>query len=305
LPFSVRASQSSREIGKLDAHSDEVSELSWNPSHSHQLATASMDKSVRVWDARTAKSAQTIKTVEENLRIAWHPSRNCVAVLDHSDSVNVYDLRRSTAKSTPSSRLTPPATTYRGKSVVNQIRWTASGEHLLLTTRSGKVKVLSFSAGSIAATASSSSSSSSGSSSGHAAEATPTLAAYHSFRAHPDEVWCVDVDPSGARFAVGSDDASFSIWRAADVVCEGSCAVLEHAVHNVAFSHDGDFIAAAGEDATIAVVRVATRAVECTLDVTGMRDVLSLAWHPKKHALAYCGSGGGSRGGISVVVPAY
>ena len=262
-----------------------------------------MDKSVRVWDARTAKCTQTIKTVEENLRIAWHPSRNCVAVLDHSDSVNVYDLRRATAESGPSSRLTPPAAAFRGKSVVNQIRWTASGEHLLLTTRSGKVKVLSFSAGGTAATASSSSSSSSSSS--HAAATTPTLAAYHSFRAHPDEVWCVAVDPSGVRFAVGSDDASFSIWRAADVVCEGSCAVLERAVHNVAFSHDSDFIAAAGEDATIAVVRVATRAVVCALDVVGMRDVLSLAWHPKKHALAYCGSGGGSRGGISVVVPAY
>ena len=96
-----------------------------------------MDKTIRVWDARTLKSATTIKTAEENLRIVWHPSMNYVAVLDHNDDIDVYDLRRASSSSSKS-KMTPAAS-FHGKSQVNQIRWTPSGRHLLVTTRSGKV----------------------------------------------------------------------------------------------------------------------------------------------------------------------
>jgi THO complex subunit 3 len=34
-------------------------------------ATASGDKSVRIWDARTAKSVATIPTKGENINISW------------------------------------------------------------------------------------------------------------------------------------------------------------------------------------------------------------------------------------------
>ena len=90
-----------------------------------------------------------------------------------------------------------------------------------------------------------------------------------------------------------------------DVVCESVHGVGEHAVHSLAFSHDSQFLAGAGEDSTIAVVRVATGEVENRLEVTNVRDVLSLAWHPKKRALAYGGSGSSSRSACASVVVGY
>ena len=43
-------------------HSDSVDQLTWHPSHADQLATASGDKTVRLWDARSQKLAATIPT---------------------------------------------------------------------------------------------------------------------------------------------------------------------------------------------------------------------------------------------------
>ena len=43
-------------------HSDSVDQLTWHPSHGDQLATASGDKTVRLWDARSQKLVATIPT---------------------------------------------------------------------------------------------------------------------------------------------------------------------------------------------------------------------------------------------------
>ena len=43
-------------------HTDSVDQLTWSPTNSDVFATASGDKTVRLWDARTGKSASTIST---------------------------------------------------------------------------------------------------------------------------------------------------------------------------------------------------------------------------------------------------
>ena len=46
-------------------HSGSVDQLCWHPTHSDQLTSASGDKTVRIWDARTHKCAATIPTKGE------------------------------------------------------------------------------------------------------------------------------------------------------------------------------------------------------------------------------------------------
>ena len=43
-------------------HGDAVDQLVWHPTNSQLFATASGDKTVRVWDTRTAKAAATVQT---------------------------------------------------------------------------------------------------------------------------------------------------------------------------------------------------------------------------------------------------
>lgn len=43
-------------------HGDSVDQLCWHPKHPDQLVTASGDKTIRLWDARTNKSIATVNT---------------------------------------------------------------------------------------------------------------------------------------------------------------------------------------------------------------------------------------------------
>ena len=43
-------------------HSDSVDQLCWHPKHADQLVTASGDKTIRLWDARSNKSIATVNT---------------------------------------------------------------------------------------------------------------------------------------------------------------------------------------------------------------------------------------------------
>ena len=43
-------------------HSDSVDQLVWHPSDPDMLATASGDRTVRIWDARLSKSVANVQT---------------------------------------------------------------------------------------------------------------------------------------------------------------------------------------------------------------------------------------------------
>ncbi len=88
----------------LKGHTNSVHQLCWDPTHPEYLATASADKTVRIWDTRSAfphllrlaataeraltctracagaKSTHTLKTSGANLNIAWSPDGGHIAV---------------------------------------------------------------------------------------------------------------------------------------------------------------------------------------------------------------------------------
>ena len=47
--------------------------MTWHPTHPDLLATASGDKTVRLWDSRSAKCVATVQTKGENINIDWSP----------------------------------------------------------------------------------------------------------------------------------------------------------------------------------------------------------------------------------------
>lgn len=46
----------------LRGHQNSVDQLCWHPSNPNHLCTASLDRSVRLWDSRSSKSTATINT---------------------------------------------------------------------------------------------------------------------------------------------------------------------------------------------------------------------------------------------------
>lgn len=80
------------------AHSGPVFACDWHPE-SNWLATASRDKTIKVWELTTGKPVleYTISTIASVGRIKWRPQRkfhiaSCALVVD--SSINVWDIRR-------------------------------------------------------------------------------------------------------------------------------------------------------------------------------------------------------------------
>jgi WD40 repeat protein len=74
-------------------HGDSVDQLCWHPSDPDLLATASGDRTVRIWESRSSKSVANIATKGENINIAWAPDGKTIAVGNKEDLVSFIDVR--------------------------------------------------------------------------------------------------------------------------------------------------------------------------------------------------------------------
>ncbi len=76
----------------LKGHKGGVDQLCWNPSKDTALATASSDKTIRIWDVRSGlcasanwglnfagKTSSVIDTESECINIAWNADGNYIA----------------------------------------------------------------------------------------------------------------------------------------------------------------------------------------------------------------------------------
>lgn len=57
------------------------------------LATASGDKTVRIWDARVQKTTEVFNTKGENINITWSKNGHYIAVGNKEDLITFIDIR--------------------------------------------------------------------------------------------------------------------------------------------------------------------------------------------------------------------
>jgi THO complex subunit 3 len=59
---------------ELRGHTGAVERVAWNPMREAELASVSVDGSVRIWDVRSGKNIADIKTLgKEGFSLAWRP----------------------------------------------------------------------------------------------------------------------------------------------------------------------------------------------------------------------------------------
>jgi len=227
-------------------HGDSVDQLCWHPTNPDLLATASGDKTVRIWESRSSKALATIQTKGENINIAWSSDGKTLAVGNKEDLVTFID-----------------AQTYKiileeqFKFEVNEISWNKNSDLFFLTNGQGCVHVYTY----------------------------PEMKLQHVLQAHPANCICIEFDPTGKYFAVGSADALVSLWNVNELACVRTFSFLEWPVRTISFSHDGKLIASASEDLCISIAHVETGAHVAKIPVTS--PTFSIAWHPKRYLLAY------------------
>jgi len=227
-------------------HNGSVDQLCWHASNPNLLATASGDKSVRVWDVRNNKCVAAITTKGENINITWASNGNTIAVGNKDDLISFIDARNFKIK-----------TEKQFSFEVNEIKWNNESSLFFVTSGQGSIQIFSF----------------------------PELKLQYVAKAHPGTCICIEMDPLGRYFAIGSADALVSLWDVKDITCHRVFPRLDWPVRTISFSHDGALLASGSEDLIIDIAEVETGLQVMELAVEA--PTFTVAWHPKIYLLAY------------------
>lgn len=117
-------------IQQFTAHSGPIFACDWHPEATW-LATASRDKTIKVWDLTTSKPTldYTIHTIASIGHVKWRPQRkyhiaSCALVVDCS--INIWDIRRP---------FIPFAAFNEHKDIASGVAWRGDSQVFLSTSR--------------------------------------------------------------------------------------------------------------------------------------------------------------------------
>ncbi|KAI9770859.1 MAG: hypothetical protein M1839_003022 [Geoglossum umbratile] len=241
----------------LEGHSDRVNSVAFSYD-SARLASASRDRTVKIWDASSGECLQTLKGHSDwvhsvalshdsarlasasddcTVKICDTSSGECLQTLKgHNNSVGSVTFSRDSARLASASddrtvKIWDVSSgeclqTLRGHNrSVNSVAFSHDSARLASASRDHTVKIWDASSG----------------------ECLQTL------RGHNRSVKSVALSRDSARLASASDDRTVKIWDASSGECLQTLKGHSDRVHSVAFSHDSARLASASEDRTVKI----------------------------------------------------
>lgn len=231
---------------ELKGHSGSVESISWDPTHSDRLASASQDRTVKVWEYRMLRQLFTVELGSPVLHVVYSPDGKYLATGSKDENINIIDVAdQKIIKSWQES-----------KTSIHEIVWSHSGHLLCLSTQQGTVKIFE----------------------------TESWQFLHEIEGNTSSVFCLEFDPLGRYLAVGGADAIISLWSLEDWICVRTFSALTQPIRSLSFSADGKYLASGSEDTFVDISVVDTGEQAHTIPVNAATT--AVAFHPNKLCLA-------------------
>uniref|UniRef100_A0A0M3I0W8 WD_REPEATS_REGION domain-containing protein n=2 Tax=Ascaris TaxID=6251 RepID=A0A0M3I0W8_ASCLU len=229
-------------------HNEQVDQVAFHPSNTHLLASASSDKTIRIWDVRQTRTHTRLPTKAQNLNVAWSPCGAYLVYGDKEDTISMVDGRSLKILKVESL-----------KEETNEFAFHPSGKFLFVALGGGQLGIYKM----------------------------PEFSLLRIVQAHSAQSTCVcvAVSPDGERIALGASDALCSLWDTRQLICERSMGRLDYPLRSISFSADSRLIATASEDHSIDIAWAETGARVYELRVNA--ETYTCAWHPVAYLLAY------------------
>jgi WD40 repeat protein len=273
-----RAVQTSRVQLTLVGHRDLVEGIAFSPDGT-RLATASWDRTAKVWDASTGEALLTLRGHNNGVdAIAFNPDGTRLATASWDTTAKVWDASTGQELLTLSGH----------NDEVQVVAFSADGTRLATGSVDGTAKVWDAATGEglltlsghndeVYATAFSPDGTRLATGSGDRTTKVwdaSTGEALLTLSGHDDGVRDVAFNPDGTRLATGSIDGTAKVWDAS--TGEELLTLFGHTntIFGVAFDFTGEYLATASADGTAKVWNVAA-------DVSGNRELFTLAGHTR------------------------
>lgn len=201
-------------ILSLVGHSSWISRICWSPD-GNQLASASGDGTVRLWNVNTQQALRTLSGHSgEVYSVAWSPTADLIASGGDDNSIRIWETNTGTLVRTLES--------HQGR--VEYIAWSPDGQLLASASADSTVKIWN-----------------------------PNTGELLQSLQHSNWVNAVDWSPDGTSLVTGDETNSVIIWDARTGDQIRTLTGHSHWVVTVKWSHNGGWIASTSSDDTIRI----------------------------------------------------